>query len=710
MKTAIQHKRLQRHPQFLLKPLTLAISLLFFGAAHTAAHADGGITDLGTLRSGNTYDSTAYGVNAAGDMVIGEAAVATGGRHAFLWTQAGGMLDLGTMTGDKTSGGSIAYGINPAGDVIVGDADTDLYSNRAFRWTPTTGMIDLGTLRADNALHSTARGVNAVGDVVVGESFTDSGTVHAFRWTLNADSSTQGTMTDLGTLAANKTDGESRAYGVNGTGGIVVGVADTSVTIFGIPVRHAFLWTQDVMTDLGTLATNKSDGSSYAFGVNAEGNVVIGTAATDSGSSHAFRWTPDVGSTTQGTMLDLGTLTADQSNGESFARGVNAAGDVIVGQSSCDCDNGRQAFRWTSDNGMQSIEDWLTDNGVTVNASAPKTEAAYGVNDAGDVVVGKLDNDHAFIATPKGMLDQVENNKSLAGSSGTPEYAIQDASLVMHGAHGSPMRGLLTGGNRGFWTAGDWGRGDGDDGHLGAGEVGYAHGVNDQVMVKFALGRSYSKQDTVLGGNTEVDGRYVMPEIIAKLADTSLYASVSGYYNWGDADITRGYDNAGTREYGRGSADTRTSSVRVRLDWLEAIKYGNTSFTPYTSLTHTQTRVDAYRETGGAFPANWNARKERSTEARLGLDAVHRLDDQLNLLGRLEGVHRFNDTGATASGDVAGLYGFSLPGQRYKRDGLRAAVGVEGKIGKGTGSLMINGSTQSDSSRYWIAASYRMDF
>ena len=161
---------------------------------------------------------------------------------------------------------------------------------------------------------------------------------------------------------------------------------------------------------------------------------------------------------------------------------------------------------------------------------------------------------------------------------------------------------------------------------------------------------TYSKHDTVFGGDTEVAGTYVMPEIVAKLSDTSLYATVSAYYNQGDADITRGYDNAGTREYGHGSTDTRTTAVRARLDWLNAITYGKTAFTPYASVTHTRTQIDAYRETGGAFPANWNRRTERSTEARLGLDAVHQLDDKLNLLGRLEGVRRFNDTGATASG------------------------------------------------------------
>jgi probable HAF family extracellular repeat protein len=467
------------------------------------------------------------------------------------------------------------------------------------------------------------------------------------------------------------------------------------------------------MSDLGTLANDKTTGQSFAYGVNAAGDVVVGQV--DNGTAqHAFRWTQASG------MSDLGTLASDKTTGASVAYGVNAAGDVVVGQAYNGTTN--QAFRWTSANGMQSIEAWLTANGVTVNAAAPKTSIAYGVNAAGDVVVGILANNHAFIATTKGsttesqttkgLLDLVENQKSLAGASGTPSHAIQDASLVMHGAHGSPMRGLLTAGKQDFWLAGDWGQREnqGNAGNLGAGEIGYARGVGDQVMVKLALGRTYSKQDTVFGGNTRVDGTYIMPEIIAKLSGTPLYATFSAYYNWSDTEVTRGYDNAGTREYGRGSADVNTAAVRARLDWLDAITAGKTSFTPYASVTDTRSRVGAYRETGGAFPASWNSRTEHSTESRLGLDAVHRVGDQLNVLGRLEGVHQFNNTGAAASGDVAGLYGFSLPGQTYKRDWLRAAIGFEGKMGAGTGTLMLNASTQSDATTYWVAASYRMAF
>ncbi|MBN9422678.1 MAG: hypothetical protein BGO63_02550 [Candidatus Accumulibacter sp. 66-26] len=715
IKTAIQNQRPQRHPHFFRKPLALAVSLLFLGTTPAVAHADPGVTDLDM--NSLYFLSSAYGVNAAGDVAVGYfmTSLMGGISHAFRWTQATGMIDLGTLS-TGNAGRSVAYGVSAAGDVVVGWSDINAGGRHAFRWTQATGMIDLGTMAANKTDgSSTAWGVNADGNVVVGEAQLGVYSSRAFRWTLNSGSATQGTMTDLGTLRTTNDNLFSVAYGVNKAGDVVVGKSNTDSGY-----DHAFRWTlntgsatQGTMTDLGTLKSGNA-GESFAQGVNAAGDVVVGQSQTDSGNTHAVRWTFNDGSAAPATKTDLGTLKSGNA-GNSYAWGVNAAGDVVVG--SAIADSGDRAFRWTAATGMQSIEDWLTANGVTVNPSAPKTSSAYGVNAAGDVVVGRLINSHAFIATTKssttkGLLDLVENHKSLAGSSGTPARAMQDASLVMHGAHSSPMRGLLTAGKQSLWVAGDWGRSDnqGNDGHLGAGEVGYARGINDQVMVKFALGRTYSRQDTLFGGNTKVDGTYIMPELIAKLSGTPLYATVSGYYNWSETDVTRGYDNAGNREYGRGSADLSTAALRARLDWLDALKAGNTSVTPYTSVTYIRTKVDAYRETGGAFPANWNSRTEDSTEARLGLDVVHHLDDKLDLLGRLEGVHRFNDTGATASGDVAGLYGFSLPGQHYKRDWLRAAVGVEGRIGGGMGSLMLNGSTQGNATEYWLAASYRMDF
>ncbi len=678
----ITPKRAASHSRLILRPLAAAISVMLFGAAMPVAHgADYGITDLGSL-PGYSY-SWAEGVNAAGDVVVGYAwKSGSNTEMAFRWTASEGMQSLGTVSGDVSS---IGRAVNDAGDVVVGNSLSSAGKYRAFRWTAATGMLSLGTLAGGTT--SSANDVNAAGDVVVGYSDSSQGGMRAYRWT--AATGMQNLTELSGTYA-------SEAYGVNAVGDVVVGYFDSAVGM------RAFRWTAATgVVSLGTLSS--SGGSSVAYAVNAAGDVVVGWSGLDNGDNRAFRWTQSTG------MVNLGVLNSGDES--SVAYGVNAAGNVVVGYSGSE--GSVRAFRWTQATGMQSIEDWLAASGVTVDPTAVKAQGAYGVNADGNVVVGRLANSHAFIAVAeKGMLDTDNVNRGLAASGGTIAMAAQGASMIMNGAHGNPLRGLPGAGKQNMWLAGDWGHAESAkaDGNQGAGEVGYARGLSDTVTVKLALGRSYSKQDTLYGGTARMDGIYVMPELTAKIASTPLYATVATYYSNGDSDVTRGYDNAGVREYSRGSADTETLGARVRIDWLNALTFAKTELTPYTGLSYARTKIDAYTETGGAFPAHWNSRSEHSTEARLGVDGVHQLDARLNLLSKLEGVHRFNNRGAGVSGDVAGLYGFSFDGETYKRNWLRVGAGVEGKLGEGTGSLMLNASTENDAVRYWLAASYRQAF
>lgn len=62
--------------------------------------------------------------------------------HAFRWTPAGGLQDLGLTTGDD----SIAAAISADQSVVVGEATDANGFWRAFRWSASTGMVDIGTL------------------------------------------------------------------------------------------------------------------------------------------------------------------------------------------------------------------------------------------------------------------------------------------------------------------------------------------------------------------------------------------------------------------------------------------------------------------------------------------------------------------------------------------------------------------------------------
>jgi probable HAF family extracellular repeat protein len=157
-------------------------------------------------------------------------------------------------------------------------------------------------------------------------------------------------LTWLGTLGGDW----SEAWGVSADGAVVVGVAYNAAGQF-----RAFRWTEaGGMQDLGTLGGNRSE----ARGVSADGSVVVGWARNAAGQFRAFRWTE------AGGMQDLGTLGGD----ESLAYGVSANGAVVVGTARNAAGQFR-AFRWTEAGGMQDLGtlggDWSEARGVSADGS-----------------------------------------------------------------------------------------------------------------------------------------------------------------------------------------------------------------------------------------------------------------------------------------------------------------------------------------------------
>lgn len=638
------------------------------------------------------------GISADGTAVTG---ISDDG-HAYRWT-SGGMINLGLAS---------SASISADGKTIAGFAD----NRHAFRWSlDNPSMQDIGVLAGGT--YSAANAVNANGQVVVGAADTN-GQTHAFRWT-----ATSGLMTDLGNLGVG---GLSYASFVSADGAAVAGFWNSNTS-----GDHAFYWTMTSgMQDVGTLG----GANSYAAGLSTDGSTVVGDSSlTGNFAYHAYRWN-------SGVITDLGTLAGGT---RSSANAVNSDGRVIVGSS--DINDGVRTvsagFRWTQATGMQTIEEWLVRNGVAVSPTVSLTEDAQSVSADGNVVAGLLQNGHAYIARVEskidttippnttippvggqidttippnttipvvgGMIDTAEFNQTLSPS--TPKLAMNDAEMIVNGSHGSPMRGLVPEGRYSVWGGGDYGRQDTQDrdAALASMEIGVATNIGHGVQFNMALGRSYSKADTANRGETTLRGTYVVPEVIVQVLDTPLYATATGLYSKSDANVDRGYLNAGTEVQSHGNTDVTTAGGRLRLDWLNAYTLGRTAFTPYTSVGYLQTKADGYTETGGGFPVRLNSRTERSTTAALGLDSVFALNAKVNLLGRIEGDHRFENRGAGSSGDVVGLYAFNLSGEETKQNWVRASIGAEAQLGQGTGSIVLNGTSEGDNPDYWVAVNYK---
>lgn len=665
----------------------LVTAFLFTGTALFSidiayAADDSEYLDLGGL--GRDY-SYAWDVSADGQFITGYHTTISGPTRAFRWSSTSGTQDLGDLGGTN----SYAYGVSADGSVVVGYSTlpgNTVY--HAFRWTEVDNIMqDLGTLGGTT---SSATGVSDDGSVVAGSStITGNSANHAFRWTSSSNQ-----MQDLGTLGGTRSLGEA----VSGDGSTVVGESDTA----GDAATHAFRWTlsDNTMHDLGTLGGRNSD----ARGVNSDGTVVVGNSLISGDNElHAFRW-----EASDGVMRDIGTLGGVASS----ARDVSADGSVVVGSSTVSGLGPNRAFRWTEATGMISVVDWLRSNGVTV--ASDNTDIAYGVSADGNVVVGITHSSTSFIARVSslgsGIIDVNEFYASLANKP-SANVGLNYAGTILNGAHGEPMRNLLQAGQQSLWVTSDIGydNGSASDGAFGVADFGYGLGLEGGGTARFAFGGLYTDQDIDAGGNFINKGFYLAPELTLPVVG-NLYATIGGYYAPGKLTVTRGYLNGGVMDYSMGEADLDTWAAKLRLDWLNAATINDWNLTPYASLTYAHSKLDAYSETGGGFPASFDAVKDHSTVVRAGVDGVHRLDNNIRLLARAEAAYRFEDETAATSGTITGLSGFNFAGQNTNQFWLRGGLGAEMDVAGGTASLNVNVTTQGDDPTVWIRSGWKVTF
>ena len=276
---------------------------------------------------------------------------------------------------------------------VVGTSRDELGRSRAFRWDEQAGITDLGP---SIGVHSSANDINERGEIVGGGD-TGFGDFHAFLLS-------EGLSFDLGTLGGNESEalalnrlaqvaGHSRVRGAGAGAGAVA--------------KHAFFVPEPgKMLDLGSLGGV----TSVAHDVNDRGEVV-GFAESRGGQPHAFRWTAADG------ISDLGTLDGTVS----IALAINNRGEVVGG-------SGR-AFRWTADAGIGDL-----------GTLGGRTSCANDINDAGYIVgvsqTGESDRrgqpvTRAFLRTPDGSLVDLG---TLDGGEHSAAVAVSDVVGAQHAA------------------------------------------------------------------------------------------------------------------------------------------------------------------------------------------------------------------------------------------------------------------------------------
>ena len=226
-----------------------------------------GMNLLPTLGGNSVF---AYLINNRGQ-VAGNSTAPDSSTHAFLWSLASGIEDIGLFPGAALPGFTNATGLNDKG-MVVGWGSDENRNGHAFAWTRKTGVVDLGTLGGS---FSIAQGVNAAGQVIGSATIAGDLYWHAFVWTPG------GGMQDLGTGGGV----DSGAGAINDKGQVVgsIGLSPSQ--------RHGFSWTRaGGLIDLGTLGGPNSD----VVDLNDKG-LVVGTSTTKQGVYHAIVWSAKEG-------------------------------------------------------------------------------------------------------------------------------------------------------------------------------------------------------------------------------------------------------------------------------------------------------------------------------------------------------------------------------------------------------------------------------
>lgn len=309
----------------------------------------------------------------------------------------------------------------------------------------------------------------------------------------------------------------------------------------------------------------------------------------------------------------------------------------------------------------------------------------------------------------------VPNNESLRSHALLSTVGTNMASLVLHGSHGHPMDMRAAPDKAGCtWVASDLGADThaARDGSLGLAEVGGCWVLNSsRAQIGVGLGKSWSDQITVFNGNQRQDGKYLIMELMSPLSAISpdLWATITSYYNWSEAEIRRGYLKGAAIDASYGNTDVDTWAVRARLDWENAFRAVDTDFMPYFDLAYIKTNVGGYTETYGSLPAHFSSGEHGLTETHLGINANKKLNSHFALTAGVEGIHRFKDTNPHVTGQTLGSNGFDLT-VSDDRSWMRASVGGIVDYQGNRLSLIFNATTEGQDPSAAVALGWKRSF
>lgn len=327
-------------------PLLLASAARCFAAGPPYSLAE--LPDFG-------YGGTAQSLNDAGQ-VTGGASLADGTYEAFVWSQADGLVDLGTLPGDTSSTG---LKINDVGQATGYSQSATNSTTIGFLWQAQTGMVNPAS---QSGLLLAFTDINNQGQIVGSARASPDQPGYGFVFTASSGV----TPVNIPGVPVDS------VLAINDSGQMVLSTPSYSNSLFYTPGQVPVQIQGTGITQATALALNDS------------GTAVGFSSAGEGANTHAFLWTQSGG------MVDL--TPGEDAFGMAYA--INAAGDVVGVQGTGDGPSNPFLY----EGGVMYDLDTL----LGASAAGWSDMFPEAINDSGQIAgIGTFDGQtEAFLLTP----------------------------------------------------------------------------------------------------------------------------------------------------------------------------------------------------------------------------------------------------------------------------------------------------------------------
>ena len=622
-------------------------------------------------------------------------------NRAFYWTESGGRTDIQEFPTDYPNNQYELTGLSGDGSVVLMNPRGWVVGRPSQFWVPVLWSPGTGARIVEiPGTYAVARDVSSDGRTIAGFRQDLSGGFRGdevFRW------SAEGGLRIMPTPAGMSGHSFRDVDAISGDGRVVVGTyRDDFNRVRG------YLWREGAEPLLIEPAAGQLFND--AVDVSYDGSRIAGNSHSR-GAMGNIVYQPYVWDLGTGTTL-LGILPGMES---ASAMEISGNGQVVVGAAYNP--SGSKAFRWSAQNGLQSVQQWLAAYGVDLPENVALTTAAT-TNFDGSVLAGATSRGDIWLARVKGpaggfLLDLAGYQRSLIDANQRLTQGI--GALANATLSGSHHRSLLSNGlvdesdGSCAWANADVADYNASQTRTEQVEVGACTDLGP-VRLGLGLGKAKARQDWNLGSRSTTEGEYLLGEAAFKMG-AHWQGSVLGYSGRFDVDSQRRYYNGTAIHTSSARPDAKVSALRARLDWKDAVQVAGFGVSPYAAYTWTKTRLDGYTEHGGGFPSRFDRSDWSTRDLRLGAAFARGIGARNDLSVSLEAVRRLDKIASGTRGEIIDLFGFDLPGRALDRDWGQVLVDFDHRFANGSVlGLGARGASSGGEADWGVSAGYRLAF